>query len=200
MQKVEISKNYNNIRSLGLHAFSNNVNPYFLGCSSLWGAWCSVVCLCCTSLHSAHNTRKHPISPSARGINCVALMSWSKIAFGSARCAKGVAEHEAALTRALQRGITGKCTKMYEHSNCCTTIVVVYREYEYSSQVRFLTSHVGDIFCSTVAAVDGNRVLNSAVVLHGCVTCDELVPAGCLFSVLFQDSSHAHTPTVVTTI
>lgn len=37
-------------------------------------------------------------------------MSWSKIAFGAARCAKGVAEHEAALTRALQGGITGKCT------------------------------------------------------------------------------------------
>lgn len=34
-------------------------------------------------------------------------MSWSKVVFGAARCAKGVAEHEAALMRALQGGITG---------------------------------------------------------------------------------------------
>lgn len=34
-------------------------------------------------------------------------MSWSKVAFGAAKCAKGVAEHEAAFTRALKAGITG---------------------------------------------------------------------------------------------
>lgn len=34
-------------------------------------------------------------------------MSWSKVAFGAAKCAKGVAEHEAAFTRALTGGITG---------------------------------------------------------------------------------------------
>ncbi|CAM9500083.1 unnamed protein product [Scytosiphon promiscuus] len=33
-------------------------------------------------------------------------MSWSKVAFGAAKCAKGVAEHEAAFTRALKGGIT----------------------------------------------------------------------------------------------
>lgn len=34
-------------------------------------------------------------------------MSWSKVAFGAAKCAKGVVEHEAALTRALKAGVTG---------------------------------------------------------------------------------------------
>lgn len=35
-------------------------------------------------------------------------MSWSKIAFGAAKCAKGVVEHEAAFARALRSGITGE--------------------------------------------------------------------------------------------
>lgn len=34
-------------------------------------------------------------------------MSWSRVAFGAARCVFGVPEHEAALRRALQNGITG---------------------------------------------------------------------------------------------
>lgn len=34
-------------------------------------------------------------------------MSWSKVAFGAAKCAKGVLEHEVALTTALKGGITG---------------------------------------------------------------------------------------------
>lgn len=34
-------------------------------------------------------------------------MPWSKVAFGAAKCAKGVAEHEAAFARALKAGITG---------------------------------------------------------------------------------------------
>lgn len=34
-------------------------------------------------------------------------MAWSKVAFGAARCIKGVAEHEVSLMRALQGGITG---------------------------------------------------------------------------------------------
>lgn len=34
-------------------------------------------------------------------------MSWSKVAFGAVKCAKGVVEHEAALTTALKSGITG---------------------------------------------------------------------------------------------
>ncbi|CAM9515267.1 unnamed protein product [Laminaria digitata] len=33
-------------------------------------------------------------------------MSWSKVAFGAAKCAKGVVEHEAAFTTALKAGIT----------------------------------------------------------------------------------------------
>lgn len=36
-----------------------------------------------------------------------AVMTWSKVAFGAARCIKGVAEHETSLMRALQGGITG---------------------------------------------------------------------------------------------
>lgn len=35
-------------------------------------------------------------------------MSWSKIAFGAAKCAKGVVEHEAAFARALKGGVTGE--------------------------------------------------------------------------------------------
>lgn len=40
-------------------------------------------------------------------------MSWSKVAFGAAKCAKGVAEHEASFMRALKGGITG------EQNTCC---------------------------------------------------------------------------------
>ena len=42
-------------------------------------------------------------------------MSWSKVAFGAVKCAKGVVEHEAALTSALKGGITG----LNRHNLCC---------------------------------------------------------------------------------
>lgn len=50
-------------------------------------------------------------------------MSWSKVAFGAVKCAKGVVEHETALTTALKGGITGlnRRTSLLLLRRCCSS-------------------------------------------------------------------------------